>query len=209
MDIFLKTAISSERLLSLLMFNIALDWVMHVVNNNRRGINWVLLDTVEDIDYTDDICLLSSIKDYSTKLLSCWNKFGNLPVNLGLLTEFKIFNTKVKTVLLYTCKSWKCTKEGEQHFQTFANKCLWWICASTGQTISQMRSYYIAPAKISLPMKPSSESGDGLDMYCRKSQITKQALEWNPQGQWRKGCPSITWRRTIQTKVHQASKTWN
>ena len=46
--------------------------------------------------------------------------------NINILKEFKIriFNTNVKSVLLYACETWKTTKQITGRLQIFVNKCL-------------------------------------------------------------------------------------
>jgi len=46
--------------------------------------------------------------------------------NLNMLKEVKIriFNTNVKSVLLYACETWKATNQITRRLQIFVNKCL-------------------------------------------------------------------------------------
>ena len=47
-------------ILSPLMFLVVIDAVMRNVNRDRRrGIRWGLVDRLEDVDFADDLCLLS------------------------------------------------------------------------------------------------------------------------------------------------------
>jgi hypothetical protein len=47
-------------LLSPLLFIVVMDKVMRAVTaGNVRGVTWKLTQTLEDLDYADDICLLS------------------------------------------------------------------------------------------------------------------------------------------------------
>ena len=47
-------------ILSPLMFLVVIDAVIHNVNRDRRqGIRWGLVDRLEDLDFADDLCLLS------------------------------------------------------------------------------------------------------------------------------------------------------
>ena len=47
-------------ILSPLMFLVVTDAVMRNVNRDRRrGIRWGLVDRLEDVDFADDLCLLS------------------------------------------------------------------------------------------------------------------------------------------------------
>jgi hypothetical protein len=38
--------------------------------------------------------------------------------------KLRIFNTYVKSVLLYACETWKTTNQTTRRLQTFVNKCL-------------------------------------------------------------------------------------
>ena len=38
--------------------------------------------------------------------------------------------------------------------------------------------------------------------------ITKQSLQWNPQGQRRRGRPKMTWRRQLNKEVRQLNLTY-
>jgi hypothetical protein len=38
--------------------------------------------------------------------------------------------------------------------------------------------------------------------------IENQALNWNPQGQRRRGRPRMTWKRTVAEEAGKAGKTW-
>jgi len=46
--------------------------------------------------------------------------------NLDISKEVKmrIFNTNVKSILLYACKTWKTTNQMTRRLQIFVNKCL-------------------------------------------------------------------------------------
>jgi hypothetical protein len=40
------------------------------------------------------------------------------------------------------------------------------------------------------------------------STIEKQVLNWNPQGQSKRGRPKKSWRRVVQEKAGTVGKTW-
>ena len=44
--------------------------------------------------------------------------------NISLKTKLRIFETNVKSVLLYGSETWKQTKKNENDLQVFVNKCL-------------------------------------------------------------------------------------
>ena len=42
------------------IFVLTMDWVMRHTNNRRRGLRWKLTSVLEDLDYADDVALISS-----------------------------------------------------------------------------------------------------------------------------------------------------
>ena len=55
-----KSGVRQGCVVSSLLFIIAIDWVMkRAIQNNNTGIRLTLLPNLEDIDYEDDLALLS------------------------------------------------------------------------------------------------------------------------------------------------------
>ena len=55
------TCVKQGRILSPVLLSVAVDWFMPTVNQGSRlGIRWTLLTVLDDLDYADDIGLLSS-----------------------------------------------------------------------------------------------------------------------------------------------------
>ena len=46
-------------MISALLFNIAIDWVLRRTEDQLRGIRWTLFTTPEDLDLADDLTLVS------------------------------------------------------------------------------------------------------------------------------------------------------
>jgi hypothetical protein len=44
--------------------------------------------------------------------------------NISKIVKIRIFNTNVKSILLYACGTWKTTNQITRRLQTFINKCL-------------------------------------------------------------------------------------
>jgi hypothetical protein len=89
------------------MFLIVTDAVMRNVNTERRrGIQWVLVNRLEDLDFSDDLCLLSETHgDLQTNLEDLTNKAEKT----GLIINIK----KTKALRINTSKTDPFTLRGE------------------------------------------------------------------------------------------------
>ena len=58
--------------MSALLFNLAIDWVMRQTTSDRvRGIRWTLLSTLEDLDFADNLALLSHTHQHMQEKTTC------------------------------------------------------------------------------------------------------------------------------------------
>ena len=59
-----KSGVRRGSVLSPMLFFIAIDWIMRkAIGNKRRGIRWTLTSLLEDLDFVDDVALVSSTRD--------------------------------------------------------------------------------------------------------------------------------------------------
>ena len=87
----MRTGVRQGCLLSPLLFLVALDWVTSTAFVSRRGIQWSLTTSLEDLDFADDLALLSHrIQDMrdktqalevqsakvGLKINACWHQTG-------------------------------------------------------------------------------------------------------------------------------------
>ena len=60
-----KSGVRQSCIISPILFLISIDWVMKkTTSDSKRGITWSLFSFLEDIDFADDIALLSSRQDH-------------------------------------------------------------------------------------------------------------------------------------------------
>jgi hypothetical protein len=113
-----------------------------------NGIQWKLGQRLNDLDYADDIVLMahtfSDIQQKLERLNDNARKIG-LNINYRKTTyhalrnvwnqsclsrnhQIRIYNTSVKSVLLYRSGTWRVTNLSLRQLQVFINKCLRQIC---------------------------------------------------------------------------------
>jgi hypothetical protein len=47
-----------------------------------------------------------------------------------------------------------------------------------------------------------------MDWTHPENNITRQGLDWNPQGKRRKGVPRVDWKRTVLTELQEQNVSW-
>ena len=129
---------------------------------------------------------------------------------LSLRNKIRIFNTNVKSILLYGSDTWRVTKTNTHKLQTFINRCL--------RNILSIRWPEVVPneelrdktnqAPIEMDIKKRKWGWIGHTLRKPVDNITRQALDWNPQGKRKVGRPKQTWRRSVDTEAKAAGKTW-
>ena len=265
-----------------MIFSIVIDWVMRTTVDKPRGIRWTLTQHLEDLDFADDIGLLShthkhiqekterlqtiasctglEINTKKTKTLRI-NAAQDTPVTLGgkaiedvaqftylgsivsktggteedirarigkarhafvtlkpiwksraitLKTKLRLFNSNVKTVLLYGSETWRHTKNLDNKLQVFVNMCLrqiigirWPDRISNHELWQRTKQVPIADA-----IRQRKWRWVGHTLRRDQLNIARHSLEWNPQGSRRRGRPVMTWRRTLNTELQKVGKSW-
>jgi hypothetical protein len=125
-------------------------------------------------------------------------------------TKFHIFNTNVKSVLLYGCETWKNSESVTAKLQVLINICLrkifriYWL----GQVTNKELWKRLKQLRIDLQIRKCKWGWLGHTLRKPSSVIARQALEWNPQGKWGRGRMRSTWQRTVLEEAKGVNKSW-
>ncbi|CAG9136433.1 unnamed protein product [Plutella xylostella] len=141
-----------------------------------------------------------------TKLKSLWRSS-----NISRTTKIRIFNTNVKTVLLYGCETWKVTKGISHKLQVFVNNCLRTIIRRHWpNTITNVELWKVTNQKpIDIDIQERKWRWLGHTLRRPDDHIPKVALQWKPQGGSRRpGRPAHTWKRSIYSEAQEKGKSW-
>ncbi|XP_039293351.1 uncharacterized protein LOC120353523 [Nilaparvata lugens] len=94
--------------------------------------------------------------------------------------------------------------------QVFVNRCLRRIMGIRWPEVISNEALWESTCQDPIQMQIKRRKWRWIGHTLRKEEgaIEKDALDWNPQGHRARGRPKITWKRTIQTEIGRAGKTW-
>nr|KAG5689217.1 hypothetical protein BaRGS_014873 [Batillaria attramentaria] len=132
---------------------------------------------------------------------------------LSLRNKIRIFNSNVKSVLLYGSETWRTTKTGSHRLQTFINRCLRNILNIRYPLVITNQDLWegTTPTRqvpIEQEIKKRKWGWIGHTLRKSTSNVTRQSLDWNPQGKRKVGRPKQTWRRSTDAEAKAAGTTW-
>lgn len=282
-QIQIRSGVRQGCILSPLLFNIVLDVVMSEAMNADHGISFGLQNKLTDLDYADDICLLShnfsqtqemlnniakralsaglaininktksmrsntncstnfqldgiyiedvpsfcylgsyisnnggSQQDIQHRLSKAKQAFGTLgkiwrSSNISQRTKIRLYNTNVKSILLYGCESWYLSASDAQHLQAFANRCLRRILRVFWPATITNSELWFRTNQPPISEEIMSRKYRWLGHTLRKpaDDIARKVLDFNPQGSRRPGRPRNTWKRQTETELRNAGKSWS
>jgi hypothetical protein len=131
--------------------------------------------------------------------------------NISKRVKIRIFNTNVKSVLLYACETWKTTNQITRRLPIFVNKCLRRILNIkwTDRIINDELWRITQLKPIENQIKRRKWNWIGHTLRKDVGAIEKTALDWNPQGYRTRGRPKRLWRRTIKGEIRGTGRSWN
>nr|KAG5691042.1 hypothetical protein BaRGS_021253 [Batillaria attramentaria] len=265
-----RTGVRQGCILSPTIFLMVVDWVMRQATDGKRtGIQWTFSKQLEDLDFADDIALLShkqqdaqeklnrvaeeaektglkinisktevmrvnhkqhdpiqlhqedikevdkfiylgsvvskdggTDEDIKSRTNKARHAFRTLrPIwrstALSLRNKIRIFNSNVKSVLLYGSETWRTTKTGSHRLQTFINRCLRNILNIRYPLVITNQDLWEQTRQVPIEQEIKKRKWGWIGHTLRKptSNVTRQSLDWNPQGKRKVGRPKQTWRR--------------
>ena len=130
---------------------------------------------------------------------------------ISLKTKMRLFSSNVKSVLFYGCETWSITQIMAKKLQTFVNTCLRKILKIRWPKVIRNDELWERTRQ-----KPVVEEiGQrrwrwiGHTMRKPKSNIARHALQWNPQGQRKRGRPRTTWRSLVVEEMRDNNWNWS
>ncbi|XP_018396130.1 PREDICTED: uncharacterized protein LOC108774498 [Cyphomyrmex costatus] len=126
------------------------------------------------------------------------------------LHKLHLFNACIKSVLLYSCETWKNTDGLINKFQVFVNKCLrrilrlFWPNSPTNEELLRASKQ----EKIDTEIRRRKWKWIGHTLRKDPHNITRMAMEYNPQGKRKTGRSAMSWRRTIDNEIKSIGKCW-
>nr|KAG5692585.1 hypothetical protein BaRGS_024005 [Batillaria attramentaria] len=105
-----------------------------------------------------------------------------------------IFNSNVKSVLLYGSETWRTTKTGSHRLQTFINRCLRNILNIRYPLVITNQDLWERTRQVPIEQEIKKRKWGWIGHTLRKptSNVTRQSLDWNPQGKRKVGRPKQT-----------------
>ena len=125
-------------------------------------------------------------------------------------TKLRVFDSNVKSVLLYGSETWRVVKSSSNKIQTFINKCLrqilsikWYDKVPNCDLWERANQHQMA-----VQVRRRKWRWVGHTLRKEVDNTTRQALNWNPQGKRRRGRPKQTWRRSVIDELKTINLTW-
>ena len=124
--------------------------------------------------------------------------------------KLRLFESNVKSTLLYGCATWSLTQTIQKKLQTFVNTCLRKILKIFWPERISNEELWSKTGQSPIGEEIARRKWRWLGHTLRKPKhsISRHALQWNPQGQRVRGRPRTTWRRNLENDMERFGYTW-
>ena len=118
-------------------------------------------------------------------------------------TKIRLFNSNVKSALLYGCETWSLNQSSLKKVQTFVNGCLRRILRIFWPERIRNEELWNRAGQRPIREEITQRRWRWLGHTLRKprNSITRQSLQWNPQGKRSRGRSRTTWRRNLEEEM--------
>ena len=127
---------------------------------------------------------------------------------IGKTTKIRLFNTNVKSVLLYGAETWRMNKTTLNRIQTFVNQCLRKILGIQWMDKVSNKDLWERTSQVQMEIDILKRRWLGHTLRKPNTNITRQALTWNPQGERKRGRPKNTWWHDLEADITQTGLSW-
>ncbi|RUS81369.1 hypothetical protein EGW08_010867 [Elysia chlorotica] len=109
-----------------------------------------------------------------------------------------------------TIETWRVTKTNSKKIQGFTNRCLRNILGVHWPEVISNEELWERTRQTPVETEIMKRKWGWIGHTLRKpaSNITRQALDWNPQGKRKVGRPKQSWRRSVEEEVKASGTTW-
>ena len=134
-----------------------------------------------------------------------------LKKDLRLKTKLKLYNSNVKTVLLYGSESWKTTREIVRKLRGFTHKCLRFLLGIRWpQKIMNFEVCNICKQEdIMVSFTRRKWTWIGHVLRGDPNSVSREGLFWTPEGKRQRGRPKTTRRRSAEKEWLSIKLTWS
>ena len=131
--------------------------------------------------------------------------------DLSYNTKIRLFNTNVKSVLLYGAETWRTTVCIQKKIQTFINTCLRGILRIRWPEIITNEDLWRTTKQRPVEAEIKQRRWRWIGHTLRKpvASVTRQSLMWNPKGKRRRGRPRNTWCHEMEADIQKMGSTWD
>ena len=128
---------------------------------------------------------------------------------ISLNTKLRIFNSNIKSVLLYGSETWQLTKALLSKVESFLNKRLRQILSIFWPNVIMNEELWARTGQVDVETTIKRRKWKGIGHTLRKApNTTRIAMEWNPQGRRIRGRPKQSWSCTVSNDLENIGRTW-